>query len=122
VAIVLLAVAASAAVVVSDLPPLLRALAVLAAGIYAAYEVLRLLRPAVEGLRLDGERMVLRWRGGESTEGLLVGRPFVSGLYIAMVWRPARGGRARRIGLFRDQMAPADFRRLAAALRTAARH
>lgn len=76
----------------------------------------RLLHPGLRRLRLDGNGLRLQFHSGDR-EGRLVGRPFVSPVYIGLRWKDDRLSLPRSCGIFRDQMGGEDFRRLCAALR-----
>jgi hypothetical protein len=90
------------------------ALVILTAG---AHAVKRLVSPDIESLKIDAARIQIRHRSGARSSGRLIGSPFVSPLYVGLRWRPADSRLPRSVGIFRGQMAGADFRRLCAALR-----
>lgn len=66
-------------------------------------------------LREQGRAVLVDTRGNRIT-GSRDGNPFVSPWYIGFVIRTPAGAR-HRIGLFRDELASEDYRRLAAHLR-----
>lgn len=101
----------------NDLPLILQipiALFVIGLG---AHGIRRLLHPAASGLKVDGRRVRVRYRGGSQSTGSLTGTPFVSPVYVGLRWRPQGKRLPRSLGVFRGQMSEPDFRRLCAALR-----
>lgn len=90
------------------------ALAALAVGGVA---IMRLVHPAIRSLKIDDSRIHIDYRSGSRSSGTLTGSPFVSPLYVGFRWRPADRRLPRSFGVFRGQMAGADFRRLCAVLR-----
>lgn len=90
------------------------ALVTLALGGHAAA---RLLAPGIHALKIDGARVQVHHRTGTHSTGRLIGTPFVAPLYVGFRWRPDGRRGVRALGVFRDQMAASDYRRLCAALR-----
>lgn len=71
----------------------------------------------IRSLSLEAnEEIRITCRNGDEFTGSLAGGAFVSPAYIGFRLR-RRDGRSRSVGLFRDAMYSADFRRLAARLR-----
>lgn len=83
----------------------------------AAASIRRRLRPGIRSLRIDGDRLLVRDACG-LREVRLGRRAFVSPFFIGIRWQDSGGFPwPRALGIFRDQMADGDFRRLSAALR-----
>ena len=64
-----------------------------------------------------GPGILLELSGGKTVAGRLAGTPFVSPWFVGLGIQPFAGRRCH-VGLFRDQLEPDAFRRLAARLRT----
>ncbi|WP_376691023.1 YgfX family protein [Wenzhouxiangella sp. EGI_FJ10409] len=79
--------------------------------------LLRLLRPPLAGLGIDGDNVHVRAASGDRASGALVGTPFVSPVYVGFRWHEKGRRLPRSLGVFREQMDRADFRRLCARLR-----
>lgn len=73
--------------------------------------------PRIRSVNLEADdRIRITRRNGDEFTGSMAGSAFVSPAYIGFRIR-RRDGRTRVVGLFRDAMQSADFRRLAALLR-----
>lgn len=79
--------------------------------------IARLLRPPLDGLRIDERGVHVRRSGEPSRLARPVGAPFVSPLYVGFRCRWAGRKLPHSVGVFRGQMSEGDFRRLCAALR-----
>ena len=79
--------------------------------------VRRLLQPALEGLSVNERGVRIRESGAVPVRGALLGKPFVSPVYVGFRWRLADGKWPRSFGIFRGQMREEDYRRLCVSLR-----
>ena len=101
----------------NGLPLAVRLLLVLAALIYAGFQLHALLAPRYRRIGVDSSGLVLTDVDGHSVDLAVQGRPFVSPLFIGLVARRRDNRRLVLLGLFRDQLGEDGYRRLAAWLR-----
>lgn len=116
--VTLLALLAILAVSVSGLHGGLRLALIVVVLIYAFAQTIRLLRPRWRALALEQGALTVVDQQRRRHRVSLRGRPFVSPLYIGLSGRSDIARQRLAIGVFRGQLAPDHFRRLAAALRS----
>jgi len=100
----------------NGLPVLLQWIVGLVALFVGIRGVGQLVRPNISTLSIERRRLRVRQAAGQCLSGR-VSAAFVSPLFVGLSWRPENSRWPRSLGIFREQMAPEDFRRLSAQLR-----
>lgn len=118
VTVAMLALLAVLAAWLNGLPIIIRLILVFGVLVYAVIGIKALLAPAFRRIGIDPSGLVLTDADGASINLAVRGRPFVSPLFIGLVGRRLDNRRFATLGLFREQLAGDDYRRLAAWLRT----
>lgn len=115
--VVLLALLAIVAIFATGWSLWLKSLVAIPALVYAAIEVIRLLRPPWHSIQLVDRELTVRNRHGQTFRIELRSSPFLSPLFIGFHAWIKGSRRPVRLGLFRGQLDDQDFRRLSVGLR-----
>ena len=113
----MLALVAIGATLLSGLPVWLRMGLVLAAIVYAGWQIHRLYAPRWRSVWVQQGEAVLRDRSDERFRVLVDHQSFVSPLYLGFDCRKESSARRASVGLFRGQVDDEGFRRLSVLLR-----
>lgn len=100
----------------NGLPDALQWLLAFFSAVVGLRAMIRLIRPGAASLAIDERHLTVNLATGERLSGP-VASAFVSPFFVGLRWRPGNRRWPNSLGIFREQMAPADFRRLSAALR-----
>lgn len=115
--VVLLTLVATAAVLSTGWNVWLKILLAILALIYAGFEVMRLLRPPWQSIKLADRELFVQSRHGQTCRIELRSSPFLSPIFIGLHGYTQGSPRPVRVGIFRCQLDDQDFRRLSVGLR-----